>query len=129
MTAANVDNLPDYIDPRLLPVPTVGGREYWKSQKNSHNAWSHQANLVAEKPLSDILKGRKIIMKDNMSVAGLPHTCGTFPQLVSKDGKYPIATIDATITRRLLEHGATIVGTSTCENYSLTPMSYTSANG
>jgi amidase len=129
MTAASVQALPDYIDPRLEPVATVGGREYWKSKQNSHNAWSHQAHLEAEKPLSDVLKGRKIVMKDNMSVAGLPHTCGTFPQLVSKDGKYPIAKIDATITKRLLEAGATIVGTSTCENYSLTPMSYTSANG
>lgn len=129
MTAASVNDLPDYIDPRLAPVPTVGGREYWKSKQNSHNAWSHQAHIVAEKPLSDVLKGYKIVMKDNMSVAGLPHTCGTFPQLVSKDGKYPIATIDATITRRLLEAGATLVGTATCENYSLTPLSYTSANG
>ncbi|KIX00517.1 uncharacterized protein Z518_10657 [Rhinocladiella mackenziei CBS 650.93] len=129
VTAATVDNLPDYIDPRLEPIATIGGREYWRSKSNSHNAWSHQAHLVAEKPLSDVLKGRKIIMKDNMSVAGLPHTCGTFPQLVSRDGKYPLATIDATITRRLLEAGVTVVGTSTCENYSLTPMSYTSANG
>lgn len=131
MTAANVNNLPDYIDSRLEPVATVGGRKYWspEAKNNSHNAWSHHAHLEAEKPLSDVLKGRKIIMKDNMSVGGLPHTCGTFPQFVSKDGKYPIATIDAPITKRLLEAGATIVGTSTCENYSLTPMSYTSANG
>ena len=129
VTATNVNNFPDYVDPRLEPVPTVDGRKYWKSKKNSHNAWSHQAHLVAEKPLSDALKGRKIIMKDNMSVGGLPHTCGTFPQFVSKDGKYPLATIDAPITKRLLEAGVTIVGTSTCENYSLTPMSYTSANG
>ena len=129
VTATTVNDLPDYIDPRLGPVPTVGGRQYWKSKNNSHNAWSHQAELVAEKPLSDVLKGRKIVMKDNMSVAGLPHTCGTFPQLVSKDGKHPLAVIDAPITKRLLEAGVTLVGTSTCENYSLTPMSYTSANG
>ncbi|EXJ96286.1 hypothetical protein A1O1_01412 [Capronia coronata CBS 617.96] len=129
VTTTNVDDLPDYVDPRLEPVPTKGGRQYWKSKENSHNAWSHQAALVAEKPVSDVLKGRKIVMKDNISVGGLPHTLGTFPQFVSKDGKYPTATIDATITRRLLEAGATIVGTSTCENYSLTPLSYSSANG
>ena len=131
VTAANVNNLPDYIDPRLEPIPVVGGRKYWKPdpKNNSHNAWSHHTHLEAEKPLSEVLKNRKIIMKDNMSVGGLPHTCGTFPQFVSKDGKHPVATIDAPITRRLLEAGVTIVGTSTCENYSLTPMSYTSANG
>lgn len=132
VTAANVDALPDYVDPRLAPVPTVGGRrQYRKAQHNSLNAWSHQAELVAEKPVSDVLKGRKITIKDNVSVAGLPHTCGTFPQFVSGDsnGKHPEAVIDATITRRLLEAGVTVAGTSTCENYCLMPLSYTSVNG
>ena len=128
-TTDSVDQLPDYVDPRLAPVPTVGGRRYWKAKQNSHNAWSHQAQLVAENPITDLLKGRSMVVKDNMSVAGLPHTCGTFPQLVSKDGKYPIPSIDATVVRRLLEAGVTIAGIATCENYSLTPMSYTSANG
>lgn len=129
-TAASVHQLPEYIDPRLAPVPTIGGpRKYHKAAKNTNNAWSHQAQLVAERPLSDHLKGRTVAIKDNMSVAGLPYTCGTFPQLVSTDGKYPLPQIDATVVRRVLEAGATIVGTSTCENYSLTPMSYTSANG
>lgn len=117
------------MDPRLAPVPTVGGRQYRKAKHNSLNAWSHQAELVAEKPTSDVLKGRKITIKDNVSVAGLPHTCGTFPQLVSRDGKHPLATIDASVTRRLLEAGVTIAGTSTCENYCLMPLSYTSVNG
>lgn len=129
MTAANVDALPDYVDPRLAPVPTIGGRQYRKAKQNSLNAWSHEAELVAEKPLSDVLKGRKITIKDNVSVAGLPHTCGTFPQFVSRDGKHPIAVIDATVTRRLLEAGVTIAGTSTCENYCLMPLSYSSVNG
>lgn len=132
MTAANVDALPDYVDPRLTPVPTVGGvRQYRKAKQNSLNAWSHQAELVAEKPLSDVLKGRKITIKDNVAVAGLPHTCGTFPQFVSRDrdDKHPIAVIDATVTRRLLEAGVTVAGTSTCENYCLMPLSYSSVNG
>lgn len=66
-----------------------------------------------------------------MSVGGVPLTCGTFPQLntKSKDGKHPLSLIDATIVKRLLENGGTIAGTVTCENYSLTPMSYTSATG
>ena len=129
-TAASVDALPEYIDPRLAPVPTVGGkREYRRPQQNTCNAWSHQAELVAEKPLSDLLPGRTLAIKDNMSVGGLPYTCGMFPQFTSKHGKYPISQIDATVVRRILEAGGHIMGTSTCENYSLTPMSYTSATG
>lgn len=64
-----------------------------------------------------------------MSVGGLPLTVGTFPYLTSQDGKYPISPIDASIVSRVLEVGANIIGTSTCENYSCTRLSYTSASG
>jgi len=130
VTIASVDALPEYIDPRLKAVSTVGGeRQYWKAEQNSLNGWSHRTKLMAEKPTSELLKGRTVAIKDNMSVAGFPTTIGTFPQLVSKDGKYPISPIDAVVVARILEAGATITGTSTCENYSLTPLSYSSASG
>lgn len=117
-TAASVNALPEYIDPRLAPVPTTNSpRQFRKVEPNSHNAWSHSAELIAERPESELLKGRSIIMKDNMSVGGLPYTCGMFPQFVSGRGGYPLSAIDATVTRRILEAAGTIVGTSTCENY------------
>lgn len=84
---------------------------------------------MAEKTSSDILQGRSIAIKDNMSVGDLPLIVGTYPQLTSQDGKYPISPIDASIVSRVLEAGATIIGTSTCENCSCTPLSYTSASG
>ena len=86
---------------------------------------------MALHPTSGVLKGRKITIKDNVSVAGLPHTCGTFPQFVSRDrgDKHPLAVIDATVTRRVLEAGVIVAGTSTCENYCLMPLSYSSVNG
>lgn len=134
VTAALVDGLPDYISPLLAPVPTEGGapRQFSKPDKavDTYNAWSHRTSLRAATPTSDLLKGLKCVIKDNISVGGIPYTCGTFPQIASpKDRKYPIPEIDATVVKRLLEAGTEIVGTSTCENYSLTPMSYTSANG
>ena len=64
-----------------------------------------------------------------MSVGGLPLTVGTFPELTAPDRKYPISPIDAPIVSRVLEAGATIIGISTCENYSCTSLSYTSASG
>lgn len=129
-----MDALPDYISPLLAPVPTQGGepRQFAKPDKSVdiYNAWSHHTSLQASAPTSDLLKGVRCVIKDNMTVAGIPYTCGTFPELASpKDGKYPLPVIDSTVVKRLLEAGAHIVGTSTCENYSLTPMSYTSANG
>ena len=80
--------------------------------------------------MSNTLEGLKLAVKDNITVAGIPYTCGTFPQLANpKDGQYALPEIDAVVVKRVLEAGAEIIGTSTCENYSLTPMSYTSANG
>lgn len=134
VTAALVDALPNYISPLLAPVPVQGGepRPFSVPDKSidTYNAWSHRTSLQAAEPISDLLKGVRCVIKDNISVAGIPYTCGTFPQIASpKDGKYPIPEIDSTVVKRLLEAGAHIIGTSTCENYSLTPMSYTSANG
>lgn len=100
-----------------------------ESRAELPNGWSHRTYLAAEKASSDILQGWSIAIKDNMSVGGPPLTVGTFPHLTSQDGKYPISPIDASIVSRVLEVGANIIGTSTCENYSCTPLSYTSASG
>ena len=43
--ASVVAALPEYIDPRLEPVPTEGGDRKWSkptSEENSLNAWSHK---------------------------------------------------------------------------------------
>ncbi|CAI4220216.1 unnamed protein product [Parascedosporium putredinis] len=67
-----------------------------------------------------------------MSLGGVPYTCGTFPQLNSKSKngiQYPLSPLDAIVVQRILNSGGEIAGTVTCENYSLTPLSYTSANG
>lgn len=76
-----------------------------------------------------MLSGKTIAIKDNVSVAGLPLTGGTQPFHLSKDKPYPIATIDAPVVSRVLEAGATIIGTSTCENYCMSALSFTSATG
>lgn len=131
LTAATVEALPDYIDERLLPTPTVGGRrEFSRSVENDMNAWSQKTELIAEQPTSTLLRGRRVVIKDNMSVAGIPYTAGTFPELNSQsNGTHPLSSIDATVVKRVLEAGGCVAGTATCENYSLTPLSYTSVNG
>lgn len=76
-----------------------------------------------------ILSGKTIAIKDNVSVAGLPLTGGTQPYHLSKDQPYPISTFDAPVVSRVLEAGATIIGISTCENYCMSALSFTSATG
>lgn len=82
------------------------------------------------KPVSTgLLSGKTIAIKDNVSVAGLPLTGGTQPFHLSKDTPYPISAFDAPVVRRVLEAGATITGMSTCENYCMSALSFTSAIG
>lgn len=76
-----------------------------------------------------LLSGKTIAIKDNVSVAGLPLTGGTQPFHLNKTKPYPISTFDAPVVSRVLEAGATITGTSTCENYCMSAQSFTSATG
>ncbi|KAK5228800.1 hypothetical protein LTR72_002687 [Exophiala xenobiotica] len=122
----------DYIHPELVPVPTVSERTYWepRPEENPLNAWSHRCNFEASSPKSNLLAGRTVAFKDNVSVGGLPTTIGTSSSLLSKDGtRYPISTIDATVVSRVLNAGATVKGTTTCETYSASTLSSTSFRG
>lgn len=56
-------------------------------------------------------------------------TGGTSPYHLSKDTPYPISSFDAPVVTRVLEAGGTITGTSTCENYCLSALSFSSATG
>jgi amidase len=121
----------DYIHPALQPQALSTSRHYWKPspEDNPFNAWSHRCNLHAAHPTSDILKGRTVAIKDNISVAGVPTTLGAPPSLVSEGGVFPISQIDAVVVSRLLAAGAIIKGTSTCECFCASPLSFTSATG
>lgn len=87
-----------------------------------------QCNIVL-KGVTGPLNGRSVVIKDNMSVAGLPMTIGTFAEFLSADGNFPISEIDASVVSRVLQAGGTIMGIATCENYSASALSYTPASG
>ncbi|KAI9367401.1 putative amidase [Aspergillus egyptiacus] len=128
-----IDSQPDFSHPDLEPTATTEPRRFWrpKPQANPLNAWSHRTHIQAAQPLSSLLQGRKVAIKDNISVGGLPTTVGAFATLLSKDkdAQFPISPIDATVVKRVLEAGGIIEGTATCEMYSAAPISSTSASG
>ncbi|KAK7418771.1 hypothetical protein QQX98_003789 [Neonectria punicea] len=126
-----IKDSPDYIPASLKPYPVVETRTYWKPDPadNPLNAWSHRCNFQSNACTNNLLNERTIVIKDNISVGGLPTTLGTFPQMVSRTGSFPISPIDATVVSRILAAGAIIKGSSTCESFCASPLSFTSATG
>ncbi|KAJ5641876.1 hypothetical protein N7490_005876 [Penicillium lividum] len=121
----------DYIHPALSPVPNIAQRTFWEPKKedNPLNAWRYRCELVASSPSSAMLRGKTIAIKDNISIGGIPTTVGTFTELLCTDGHLPNSPIDASVVSRVLLAGATIKGSSTCENYCASPLSYSAATG
>ncbi|KAJ5100635.1 hypothetical protein N7456_006687 [Penicillium angulare] len=122
----------DYIHPDLVPVETTKPRTYWESasSENPLNAWRHRCDITAADPSSNELRGRKIAIKDNISIGGMPTTVGTFSELLCEDhGNLPLSPIDASVVSRILKAGATIKGSTNCENYCASPLSFSSASG
>lgn len=70
-----------------------------------------------------LLAGLRVALKDNISLAGVPMANGT--KLL--DGFVPHQ--DATVVRRLLDAGATIVGKTNCECLCASGASFTGVNG
>ncbi|KAH6886858.1 amidase signature domain-containing protein [Thelonectria olida] len=127
----SIKESPDYIDPSLEPCPTTEPRTYWRpaAEDNPLNAWSHRCSLRASSCTSNLLSGKTIAIKDNISVGGLPTTLGTFPEMLSGNGTFPISPIDASVVSRVLAAGAVIKGSATCESFCASPLSFTSATG
>ncbi|KAF6814120.1 glutamyl-tRNA amidotransferase subunit (amidase) [Colletotrichum plurivorum] len=126
----SIDNAPDYTPPELRPCPSTEPRTHRKPMvvDNPFNAWSYQCRISSSSPTSDLLKGRTVAVKDNVSVAGMPMTIG-IPEPLFPNGAYPISSIDASVVSRILAAGGIITGTSTCKSFCASPLSFTSASG
>ncbi|RMR49516.1 Amidase [Pseudomonas amygdali pv. mori] len=89
--------------------------------ENLHGAWYVKTHIAGA--ASGPLAGRTVVIKDNVSVAGVPMANGS----LSLDGYVPSE--DATVVKRLLAAGATVVGKSVCEDLCFSGASFTSATG
>ena len=113
-----VDSLPDYV-PAVKYPRTPGYRP--GPEENPYGAW-YVKSTIAGAPEGK-LKGKTVVLKDNVCVAGVPMMNGSN----TLAGYVP--NVDATVVTRLLDAGATVVGKSVCEHFCFSGGSHTSDTG
>jgi amidase len=113
-----VDAMPDDL-PEVKYARTPG--KFPTPEENPHNAWYVKTSIKGA--ATGPLRGKRIAIKDNAMVAGVPMMNGNS----ILEGYVP--EIDATVVTRLLDAGAEIVGKTHCESYCLSGGSHTGAKG
>ncbi|CRK27781.1 hypothetical protein BN1708_004445 [Verticillium longisporum] len=121
--AERVLSLPDYQPaPDLLRYPRQNVRLAVEVDQKFGHAWAHRF-LIKGSTLGGSMKGKSVCLKDCIAVAGVPQFFGSdaFPAWTPST--------DATIVTRVLDEGADILGTATCEHFCNSTSSFTSAQG
>lgn len=113
-----VDSMPDNI-PEVRYPRTPGRRP--EGEENKLNAWYVKTEVQGAG--GGPLAGRRIVLKDNVALAGVPMMNGAS----TLEGYVP--DLDATVVSRILDAGGTIVGKSHCEYFCLSGGSHTNATG
>lgn len=93
------------------------------AEENKTNAWAWKAVVKDVKENGGLLAGKTVILKDNVALKGVPMLLGTdiFTDYIPNT--------DATVVKRILEAGGTILGKGVCENLSMWGVSASAATG
>lgn len=102
-------------------APEIPARAWSEPDDNPLGAWYVTTDLSegGDGPLA----GRRVAIKDNVAVAGVPMMNG------SETVRGFVPRRDATTVTRLLQAGATIAGKATCEDLCFSGGSHTTSNG
>lgn len=115
----------DLVDSLKAELPEVAyprsAGEIPAPEDNPYNAWAVKTSLKGA--ATGKLENKRVAIKDNVCVAGLPMANGT-----SILSDY-VPDMDATIVTRILDAGGEILGKSNCEFYCASGGSHTSING
>ena len=101
-----LDRMPDELPP--VTYPRLPGRRPF-SEENRCGAWYVKTDI--EGAASGKLKGKKVVLKDNICLAGVPLMNGAS----TMEGYVP--DVDATVVTRILDAGGTIAGKTDCEYF------------
>jgi amidase len=113
-----LDQMPDEL-PEVRWPRTPGRRP--GAEENPHGAWYVKTDIQGAP--SGKLKGKRVAIKDNICVAGVPMMNGAS----TLEGYVP--EVDATVVTRILDAGGSIAGKTVCEYYCFSGGSHTSATG
>jgi amidase len=113
-----VDAMPDYL-PAVTYPRTPGYRP--SGEENKYGAW--YVKTTVNGAASGKLVGKKVVLKDNVCLAGVPMMNGAS----TLEGYVP--NVDATVATRMLNAGATIIGKAVCEYFCFSGGSHTSSSG
>lgn len=113
----------DIVDELVPRQEPVADRNSWRpaAEDNPLGAWYYRTSIKSGRTGS--LSGKKVVIKDNTSVAGIPMMNGS----ASLEGYVPAR--DAVVVQRLLDAGAEIVGKAVCEDLCFSGGSHTPFTG
>jgi amidase len=112
------DRLDRMVEPRAeVKYPRTPGVRP-KAEDNPHNAWAWKSTIKGAS--KGVLAAKKIAVKDNICVAGLPMMNG------SRVLENYVPEVDATVIMRILDAGGMILGKTTCEDLCFSGGSHTS---
>src|SRR5262249_7654493 len=115
---ASYDRLDELVEPKLpVKYPRTAGQRP-SAEENRYNAWAWKATIEGSR--GGVLAGKKVGIKDNTCVAGLPMMNG------SRVLEGYVPDVDATVVTRILDAGGTIVGKTVCEDLCFSGASFTS---
>lgn len=115
---ARLDELPE---PRLpVAYPRTPGRPP-EPAENPLNAWYWRCEIQGA--AKGVLAGRRVAVKDNICVAGVPMMNG------SRVLEGYVPEVDATVVTRVLEAGGIVAGKAACEDLCFSAGSHTCASG
>jgi len=89
--------------------------------ENRYGAWAWKCQVKGA--ATGKLAGKRIVIKDNIGVAGMPMLNGS----ALYEGY--VADEDATVVTRVLDAGGEVLGKAVCENFCYSGASHTSASG
>jgi amidase len=116
---AALDEAKDELSSSLISETSIRDQGHFPSkEENPYGAWAWKCNVKGNS--TGLLSGKKVALKDNVALAGIPMTNGTS---IMKDF---VSKVDAEVARRILAAGGEIVGKATCENFCWTGGSGTS---